>query len=92
MRQLNELKDKESFSTKKILKSNKLLTTVLAFVLVAGMASPAFALNIDTFNVGDTDLTADDGTNHTPMATQTLGGLDVNQVLGGERITSIDLR
>ncbi len=62
MTQINELKDKESFSTKKILKSNKLLTTALAFVLVAGMASPAFALVVDTFDNPTFALTANTGT------------------------------
>jgi len=77
----------ESFSTKRTSKySHKLLVGTLALVLVAGMVSPAFALTIDNFEVGATNISADSGT---PMASQSLGGLDANQVIQGDRFTKV---
>jgi len=87
MRTLNELNTKDSFS-KKVSFSNsyKLLIGALALVFVAGMASSAYALTIDSFDVGETHLTAN-GT--MTMDTQSLGGLDPNEVLLGDRWTKI---
>ena len=90
MRQSNNLKDKDSFSTKKTLNnSQKLLAGTLALILVAGMASPAFALTIDTFDEPTFELTADDGSEHaTPTDSTTNLGIDLI-ALGDSRFTAV---
>ena len=86
MRTLNELNTKDSFSTKvSFSNSYKLLIGALALVFVAGMANSAYALTIDSFDVGDTDLTATNGASNST----TVGPLDPIEVIGGERFTNV---
>ena len=75
----------ESFSTKKTL--NKLLIGVLTLVLVAGMASPVFALTIDNFNTGTESLEA---VNDGDVESTTTTGLPADETLGESRFTQVE--
>jgi len=77
----------ESFSTKKTLNNtHKLLIGTLALVLVAGMASPAFALTIDNFNTGTENLEAE---NDGDVESTTTTGLPADETLGESRFTQV---
>ncbi len=86
MGRLNDLEDNKSKMS--FIKSQRLLVGALAFVLVAGMASSAFALVIDDFDEGDLlDITANSG--NTPQ-TDTDTGLDTDKTIGGERTVTVN--
>jgi len=74
-------------SSKMTLKSQKLLASVLSLVLVAGMISPAFALTIDSFDSGFTDIGADN--TGTQMATDSDAGLPAGETIGQVRDVKI---
>lgn len=75
-------KNSESISTKMTLNSQKLLAGILSLVLVAGLASPAFALTIDDFTTGTNDITANSGD---PLVFNFTSGLPVSETIGESR-------
>ena len=82
----NVLKNNSESSSKRTLKSQKLLTGVLSLVLVAGMISPAFALTVDNFDEGAVDIDATSGNSDTANN----AGLNTDNTIGGDRDTYIE--